>query len=137
MAVITTNDFGAIVVNDKVLSKMIVEDLLDMSETIIPCNKKGKQIKHSPNPFEPDYYDAVELSVRKERSEVSVNIIVRAGNNISEIAGDLADRIEKDFTFLKLDFPKSITVHVRGIMEDELVRKNIEITRTHDVNAAT
>ena len=73
MSVILRNDFGAVAVNKGVLERMIIEDMLAMSDVLLLCNKKGKPIKDKPAPFiDPDYYDAVDVSEKKGRVTVKV-----------------------------------------------------------------
>ncbi|MBQ6314312.1 MAG: hypothetical protein IJI11_01770 [Mogibacterium sp.] len=62
MSVILRNEHGAIAVNKGVIERMIIEDLLEMSDTVILCSKKGKPIKDNPNRvLDPDYFDAIEV----------------------------------------------------------------------------
>ena len=77
MAVINRNEHGAIALNNKVLSKMIIEELLSMQNMIIMCNKKGKIVKDNPTPIiDPDYYDSVDVSeTTKGGMQVKVYLI--------------------------------------------------------------
>jgi uncharacterized alkaline shock family protein YloU len=132
MSVIVRNDYGAIAVNKGVIEKMIVEDLLEMSDRIILCNKKGKQIKENPTPLlDPDYYDAVEVSDKKNFVKVRVYVIAHFGYSIPGLAEAIFDRIESDFRLLRLDMPARISVNVKGVMAGILVKRNIEIVRKH------
>jgi uncharacterized alkaline shock family protein YloU len=133
MAVIERNDYGAIAVNKSVIEKLIVEDLLSMSDDILLCNKKGKLIKENPTPFiDPDYYDAVDLSEKKGYIKVKLYLIIRFGSNISETAERLFDMIEKDFEMLRLNRPNMLTMKVRGILSDEIVKRSIDVVRNND-----
>ena len=130
MSVIVRNEYGAIAVNKGVIEKMIVEDLLDMTDKVILCNKKGKVIKDNPTPLiDPDYYDSVEVSEKKNHIRVKVYIIARFGNSISRLSDEIMNRIESDFRMLRLDMPSSITVSVKGVMSSKLIKRNIEAVR--------
>lgn len=133
MSIITRNEYGAVAVNKVVIERMIIEDMLAMSDSVIMCNKSAKPIKDKPTPFiDPDYFDSVEVSDKKGFTKVKVYIIVRFGNNITEIGEMLCDTIEEDFAMLKLRKPDVIKIKVRGIMSDELVKRNIDVVRNND-----
>lgn len=130
MSVIVRNEYGAIAVNKGVIEKMIVEDLLDMTDKVILCNKKGKVIKDNPTPLiDPDYFDSVEVSEKKNHIRVRVYIIAKFGNSISRLADEIMNRIESDFRMLRLDLPSSITVSVKGVLSSKLIKRNIEVVR--------
>ena len=135
MSVIVRNNYGAIAVNKGVIERMIVEDMLGMDDVLVLSNKKGKPIKEKPTPFiDPDYYDAVEVSDKKDEVKVKIYIVVKFGKNISRTADRIFDAVEKDFETLRLSKPSVISVKVRGIsgiMNDEIVRRNIDIVRKH------
>ncbi len=135
MSVIIRNNYGAIAVNKGVIERMIVEDMLGMNDALVLSNKKGKPIKEKPTPFiDPDYFDAIEVSDKKDQVKVKVYIVVKFGNNISETADRIFDAVEKDFAMLRLDKPAVISVKVRGIsgiMTDEIVKRNIDIVRNN------
>lgn len=136
MSVIVRNDYGAIAVNKGVIERMIVEDMLSMSDVIMLSNKKGKPIKEKPTPFiDPDYYDAVEVTDKKDQVSVKIYVVVKFGNNISRLADRIFDSVEKDFAMLRLDKPSVISVKVRGIagiMNDEIVKRTIDIVRNNN-----
>ena len=98
-------------------------------------NKKGKPIKEKPTPIiDPDYYDAVEVSEKKDQVKVKVYIVVKKENNISEIADRVFEAIENDFGMLRLDKPSVISVKVRGIagvMNGVIVKRHIDIVRNN------
>ena len=130
MSVILRNEYGAIAVNKGVLERMIIEDLLEFQGSVILCSKKGKPIKEKPSRFiDPDYYDAIEIYEKKQQVKVKVFIITTFGTNITELTDDIFLRIEKDFAILQLDQPNIISVNIKGVMSDELVKRNIEIIR--------
>lgn len=136
MSVIVRNDYGAIAVNKGVIERMIVEDMLSMNDVIVLSNKKGKPIKEKPTPFiDPDYYDAVEVTDKKGQVNVKIYVVVKFGNNISRMADRIFDSVERDFAMLRLGKPSVISVKVRGIsgiMNDEIVKRNIDIVRNNN-----
>ena len=132
MSVIVRNDYGAVAVNKGVIERMIIEDLLGMSDVLLLCNKKGKLIKEKPTPLiDPDYYDAVDVSDKKGRVTVKIYVILYAGCNISAAADDVFSGIEQDFEMLRLDRPATIQFKVRGIMSDEVEKRSIDVVRNN------
>ena len=135
MSVIVRNSYGAIAVNKGVIERMIIEDMLGMDAFLALSNKKGKPIKDNPTPFiDPDYYDAVEVSEKKDQVKVKIYIVVKSGNNISEIADKIFEAVESDFEMLRLDKPQTISVKVRGVSGDVngvIVKRNIAIVRNN------
>lgn len=135
MSVIVRNSYGAIAVNKGVIERMIIEDMLGMNSVLMLSNKKGKPIKEKPTPIiDPDYYDAVEVSEKKDQVKVKVYIVVEKENNISEIADRVFEAIENDFGMLRLDKPSVISVKVRGIagvMNGVIVKRHIDIVRNN------
>ena len=134
MSVIVRNDFGAVAVNKGVIERMIIEDMLGMSEVLLLCNKKGKIIKDKPTPLiDPDYYDAVDVSDKKGHVTVKVYVILEDGCNISDVAGDVFRKIEQDFEMLRLDRPETIKFKVRGIMSeyDDMEKRSIDVVKNN------
>lgn len=130
MSVIERNGYGALGVNKNVIEKMIIEDLLNMPGSLILCNKKGRPIKEKSTPWiDPDQYDAIDVTEKRGAVSVVIYIIVRHGSNISKLSDDIFEAIEDNFALLRLDKPESISVKVRGIMSDVLVKRNIEVVR--------
>lgn len=130
MSVILRNEHGAIAVNKGVIERMIVEDLLDMSDSLILCSKKGRPIKEKPSRFlDPDYFDAIEVYEKRQEIRVKVFIITIFGMSISDIADKIFAKIETDFELLRIKKPGVISVNVRGIMSDQLIKRNIEVVR--------
>ena len=126
MSVILRNEYGAVAVNKGVMERMIVEDLLNMGDDIILCSKKGKPIGIKPSRFmDPDYFDAVEIFEKKNIVRVRVFIITKLGSSISDIAEKIFTMIENNH----LDKPGNISVNVRGVMSDQLIKRNIEVVR--------
>jgi len=134
MSIIIRNSYGAIAVNKIVIERMIIEDMLGMDDHLMLSTKKGKPIKEKPTPIiDPDYYDAVEVSEKKDQVNVKIYIVVKSGQNISETADRIFDAVEKDFEMLRLGRPAGITVKVRGIAVDSqgaISRRNIDIVRS-------
>lgn len=132
MSVIERNEYGAVGVNKSVIEKMIIEDLMELSDFLILCNKKGKPIKDKPTPWiDPDQYDAIEVTEKRGTVSVKVNIIARHGCNISKLSDNIFDSISQTFELLRLDKPESISVKVRGIMSDVLTKRSIEVVRNN------
>ena len=136
MSVIVRNSFGAIAVNKGVIERMIIEDMLGMESFLMLSNKKGKPIKEKPTPIiDPDYFDAVEVSEKKDQVKVKIYIVVKNGNNISEAADMIFEAVERDFEMLRLAKPATISVKVRGIsgeMNGVIIKRNIDIVRNNN-----
>lgn len=135
MSVIVRNTYGAIAVNKVVIERMIIEDVLCMREILMLSDKKGRPIKERPTPIiDPDYYDAVDISEKKGQSKVKVYVVVRHGNNITDVADRIFDAVEDVYKMLRLDKPSVISVKVRGIAEvvnGVIVKRNIDIVRNN------
>ncbi len=135
MSVIVRNSYGAIAVNKGVIERMIIEDMLGMGSFLMLSNKKGKPIKEKPTPIiDPDYFDAVEVSEKKDQVSVKIYIVVKKEKNISETADRIFESVENDFEMLRLKKPASISVKVRGIesvMNGVIVKRNIDIVRNN------
>jgi uncharacterized alkaline shock family protein YloU len=133
MSVIVRNSYGAIAVNKGVIERMIIEDMLGMDSFLMLSNKKGKPIKEKPTPIiDPDYYDAVEVSEKKDQVRVKIYIVVKNGKNISETADLVFEAVEKDFEMLRLEKPESISIKIRGIagvMNGVIIKQHIDIVR--------
>ena len=132
MSIIERNNHGAIAVNKNAIEKMIIEDMLDMSDSFVLCNKKGKLIKEKPTFFDPDYFDAVDVAERKNETKVIIYMIIKSGYRISEIADRIFDVIEGDFELLSLGNPNSVSVKVKGVMADEIIKRDIEVIRKYE-----
>ena len=134
MSIIVRNSYGAIAVNKIVIERMIIEDMLGMDSYLMLSTKKGKPIKEKPTPIiDPDYYDAVEVSEKKDQVNVKIYIVVKSGQNISETADMIFEAVERDFEMLRLGRPACITVKVRGIAgeaQGAISRRNIDIVRS-------
>ena len=129
MSVITRNDYGAVAVNKGVIERMLIEDLLAMQEVLLLCNKKGKLIKEKPAPFiDPDYFDAVEYSEKRNEVKIRFYIIVKKGVGISQASNMIFDAVRRDFDLLRLPYPGSVKVKVKGVMDKDggIVKRNVE-----------
>ena len=133
MSIILRNNYGAVAVNKGVMERMIIEDLLGMSDVLMLCNKKGKIIKDKHTPFiDPDYYDALEYSEKRNEVRIRIYIIVKKDVNISDLAERIFNTVEDDFRMLRLEKPEQISLKVKGItglLADETVKRNIEVIR--------
>ena len=79
--------------------------------------------------MDPDYFDAVEIFEKKNIVRVRVFIITKLGSSISDIAEKIFTMIENNYAILHLDKPGNISVNVRGVMSDQLIKRNIEVVR--------
>lgn len=135
MAIIKKNENGAIAINNKVLSKLIIEELLKMSETVFFCNKKGKLIKEKPTPFiDPDYYDSIEIndSVKKGLF-LNIYIIIKFGTSISQTTENIFSQIEEIFSMLDLNNNlKKINIHVKGMKAHLVIPRDIEVVKEYE-----
>lgn len=134
MAYINRNEFGTIIVNDKVIVDKIVGEILDLSDLIIPCNKKGKIIKSHPTPFiDPDNYDSVEYIDTRKNYRVIIYFIVKFGVSINDVVDEIVKRINGVFNFLNLKTPDDIIISIKGIKTlDNIAKKDIEIIRKNE-----
>ena len=133
MAVILRNDHGAIAVNKSVIEHMLVEDLLEMSDSVMLCNKKGKLIKDRPTPFiDPDYYDAVDIAENKGSTSIKIYVLLRKGVKAADASDSIFDMTERIYELLRLQLPSSISVKIRGILKDDATeRRSIDIVRNN------
>ena len=136
MSVIVRNSFGAIAVNKGVIERMIIEDMLSMGSFLMLSNKKGKPIKEKPTPIiDPDYFDAVDVSEKKDHVTVKIYLVVKNGKNISEAADKVFEAVENVFETLRLAKPAVINVKVRvvaGTGNGVIVKRNIDIVRNNN-----
>ena len=133
MAFITRNDYGAVAVNTRVISKIVVNNLLDMSDYFVLCNKKGKLIKKNPTPFiDPDYYDAVEITDNNKEFSIRIYLIPKLGKSISVMTDTLIEKIEDDFNLINLRKPDKITISIKGVLSRTITKRDIEVTRSNE-----
>lgn len=131
MAIIDKNEIGSLVVNNKVLEKIIIEDILRLSNKVLLCDKKGKLIKRKPTPFiDSDYYDAVEVNeTTRDGFCIKILLIVVEGFNPNDVANEIFDLIEKELELLQVAVPDLMTIYCKGIMTSQINKRNIEISR--------
>lgn len=131
MAIIDKNEIGSLVVNNKVLEKIIIEDILRLSNKVLLCDKKGKLIKRKPTPFiDSDYYDAVEVNeTTRDGFCIKILLIVVEGFNPNDVANEIFDLIEKEHELLQVAVPDLMTIYCKGIMTSQINKRNIEISR--------
>lgn len=133
MAMITKSEFGTVAINNDVLSRLVLEHMLDMDDCLLPCNKRGKPYRRSIFQIGDEATNYVDIRERKQ-SEVTVKvyIITRFGKSINKTSNELFDRIEKEFELLNISKPKVLTAYIRGVMSKQLVERNLEVTRHND-----
>lgn len=132
MAIITKNEYGTVAINNKMLSKLVVDELLTMQSIVYMCNKKGKAIKKKPTPFiDPDFYDSVEVKEKASNGlEVTVYLVLRFSTNISKITNRLFDKIENAFEIFNIKQPTTIVISYKGIDATYKSKKNLKVKRT-------
>ena len=69
-------------------------------------------------------YDAENEFIR-----IRIFLITRIGNSISDLAEQIFDIVENDYAILRLAKPGYISVNIKGVMSDELIKRNIEVVR--------
>lgn len=125
MAYIVRNDYGSVVVNDRVLVKLIVEELLKIGDAVILCNRKGKIIKDKPTPFiDSDYYDSVEYLDTIKVNEVRIYMLTPQWVRINEFVDDIYNKVNGIFDKLEIDRPQYINIYIKGEMTEEGILKN-------------
>ena len=125
MAYIVRNEYGSVVVNDRVLIKMIVEELLKFDDAIILCNRKSKIIKDKPTLFiDSDYYDAVEYLDTIKANEIRIYMVKPQSVQLNDIIYDIYSRINDIFDGLRVARPQHINIYIKGEMTDEGLIKN-------------
>ena len=133
MSIIDRNKYGAIGVNKNVIEKMIIEDVLKLTDSLILCTKKGKPVKENRTSWiDPDYYDAISFSDKRGAEEVVLNVIIMKGVKAAELADVVFEIVENIFSMMRLEKPKTIKLKVRGVMSDTLVKRNVEVVRKND-----
>lgn len=134
MGQISRNEFGSIVVNDQALTKMIIDEILEMSDSIILCNKKGRIIKQKPTPLiEPDYHDAVIVTDTIKENSIKIYVIVHFGKSISGVADELFDRIGAIYDSLHHKKPGIVKFRVRGMKTAAgIVKREIEVQHSYE-----
>ena len=132
MAMITKNEFGMVAVNNMVLCKMIIDEMLSMDKYLVPCNRHGKPLKRGILTGLNDMMAAVDISEYNTDVFVRGYFISQCGESITEISDMLFDRIEADFEILCLDKPYEIHANIKGVMSDRIAKRDLEVTRHND-----
>jgi len=130
MAMITSSEYGIVAVNNTVLCKIIIDDMLSMNADLVPCNKKGRVLKKSFFTGYNELYNAVELSDTPDGIKIKVYFILQTENKYEETSNKLFDKIEKDFAEMYLDEPVRLTANIKGFYRDKSVeQRDIEMIR--------
>ena len=134
MGKISRNEFGSIAVSNQVLVNMIIDEMLEMTDSIILCNKKGRIIKDKPTPLiEPDYHDAVIVTDTIKENSIKLYVIVVFGKSISSVAEELFKRIEAIYDSLNHKKPNIVKFRVRGLKtEAGIVKREIEVQHSYE-----
>lgn len=132
MAMINKNEYGIIGVNNSVLSKMIIGNLLEYDEYLIPCNKKGKPINKNLLTGLHEFQNSVEIKEYNGKNYVRVYIISKFGESMSNTSELLFEEIEKDFMIVGLPKPKQIIINIKGVMSKQIAERDIELVREND-----
>ena len=132
MAMVTKNEYGMVAVNNMVLCKMILDEMISMEKFLIPCNKHGKPLKKGLFTGLNDMLAAVDISEYNTDVFVRVYFISKFGESITEISNNHFDRIDDDFELLCLDKPHEIHANIKGVMSDRISGRELEVTRHND-----
>ena len=129
MAYIVRNEYGSVVVNDRVIIKMIVEELLKFGDSIILCNRKGKIIKDKPTLFiDSDCFDAVEFLDTIKTNEIRIYMVKHQSVQLNDIISNIYHRVNEIFDSLRITRPQQINIYIKGELTDEgLIRNEIEV----------
>lgn len=119
MAVITRNEYGIVAINNAVLEKLIVDDMMSLSSYLIPCSRKGALLHHRIWNGLGDMLKSVNVDIRGRDIYVDVNFAVLSGITYQEAADALFQKVEEDFEILCLDKPRGISAHVMGTVTDQ------------------
>ena len=134
MAQITRNDYGSIVVSDHALEKLIIEEILNMNEMVLLCNKKGKIIMDKFNPlFKPDYYDAIGITDTIKENSVKIYLVTTFGKSISNITDVIFKRIADIYDSLQVVKPEKVIIYVKGMRTTSgvVVKRDIEVEHSY------
>ena len=135
MAQINKNDYGSIVVNDNVIEKLIIDEILDMNGVAIPCNKKARFIKDKFAPIvDSEYYDAVSVTDTIKENSVKVYLITLFGESISKICDEIFTRIADVYNSLQVKVPDVAKVYIMGMKTTSgvVVKRDIEVEHCYD-----
>lgn len=117
MALLTRNEYGIVAVNNTVLEKLTVDNMLSLSSMLVPCSKKGRLLRQRFWNGLGDMLKSVNIQSKDHDVHVDVTFAVYAGIDPEDAAGRLFEMIEADFETLCLDKPKVLTAHVAGTID--------------------
>lgn len=135
MAMITKNEYGVVAVNNSVLTKMIINNLLSFEEDIVPCTRKGKVIRKGFFTGYNDFGNAIEIIEQGTRIRVRIYIVAKFDGDITGISEQLFNLIEEDFDVVCLDKPEEIRLTVLGVLyagEKQPHATNVDIIRKNN-----
>lgn len=132
MAMINKNEYGIIGVNNSVVTKMIINNMLNYEEYLIPCNRKGKPIAKNLLTGFNDFQNSVEITENKGELYITLYIISKFGESMSNTANLLCEEIEKDFQIIGLNKPKEIKIIIKGVMSKQIAERNIELVKVNE-----
>ena len=135
MAQISRNNYGSIVVNDSVIEKLIIDEILDMNGIAIPCNKKARILKDKIAPIiDSEYYDAVNVTDTIKENSVKVYLITMFGESISNICDEIFERIAKVYNSLQVKVPDVAKIYIMGMKTTSgvIVKRDIEVEHIYD-----
>ena len=118
MALITQSEYGKVTVNNKIIVSMIVDEMMSMGESVIPCSKKGKIINQrffSNSSTLNQSVEFKEIEANKEnRFVIELYFITRFGDDVEKTTDTLFDKVEKVFDLFCLDPPIKLVAHIKG-----------------------
>lgn len=135
MAQISRNDYGSIVVNDSVLEKQIIAEILSMNGTAIPCNKKGKIIKDkNTSIIDSDYSDAITVTDTIKENSVKIYLVTLFGESITNITEEIFSKISDVYNSLHVKMPDIAKIYILGMKTTSgaIVKRNIEVEHSYD-----
>ena len=133
MPLIRSNEYGTVSVNNSVLSKLIVDNMLSMSNLLVPCNRRGKVLRRGFFSGFNEMLNSVEISDNSGNFIVKVYFVLLENSKYEQSAKALFDMIEDDFELLNLDRPIKLIANVKGIIRNQILsKKDTEIVRQND-----
>lgn len=134
MAMITHSEYGIVAVNNSVISKMIIDNMLSMETRLLPSNKKGKPLKKGMFTGYNELYNSVELIETSDGIKVKVYFLTQNMTKYEETSDELFNKIESDFKLLCLDKPLELRAHIKGFMVEKKVEaRDVEMVRKNDL----
>lgn len=142
MAVILRNEFGVVAVNRQVVTKLVLDEMIAMEVSLIPCTKSGKPLKRSIFSGYNDMADAVDLTDERGNVRLTFYYLAYRGEQIHELSEKLFDRIIRSFS--RFSYEKSIEMRAvcKGIIGEtkakkDAVMKDVISVRILDPSAAS